>query len=574
MNTKQMYWKVTDREGNPIKPLEFEGKTQADVVKEIIEAFGSYDIVFFISPTGTGKSLIAVNVIANAFSAGIIVVPTKHLQKQYFNDFNPETGKFKIPGVDIRFILGRNNFKCPYADNKLPCSAPVLPCIRKLEEGEVRYKVASECPYWCPRYPAHLESVIDKVEAQIEKMPVSYKTASGEYVIFMGDDPEEDCPYLRQYRAYVESNIIVMNDKLWLIETLAKRKPIWIGGVEIIDEVDGFISQLTSALTISERTFKDYFTKDLKRKWEYIMRLGNGVTREAVFEFTSELEKRLENMSEGNEEIESLMWKVKRINDEFDDYIIRVETEKKKRKLYFFYKNVKQYLRKILNLSNGKILGMSATLQDKKVLDEYYGFDNYTIIYGRSKFPGKIYLLKTKRWWITHRNWDAIEEKVIREANRVIKKAEEHKLKTLVQVHAFKYVDKLGVPVDSADKDYFNEWINGNILTLASTRLKRGVDLKYDKCRILCIIKHPYPDKEDLKIKHLFEVLPEELAHAVYKDMARRELIQQIGRGLRHDDDWVILAVFDQLALEVLKKENLWEIEEVSSIEEVIKAHS
>lgn len=572
MNTT-MYWKVTDREGNPIKPLEFEGKTQADVVKEIIEAFGSYDIVFFISPTGTGKSLIAVNVIANAFSAGIIVVPTKHLQKQYFNDFNPETGKFKIPGIDIRFILGRNNFKCPYANNKLPCSAPVLPCIRKLEEGEVRYKVASECPYWCPRYPAHLESVIDKVEAQIEKMPISYKTASGEYVIFMGDDPEEDCPYLRQYRAYVESNIIVMNDKLWLIETLAKRKPIWIGGVEIIDEVDGFISQLTSALTISERTFKDYFTKDLKRKWEYIMRLGNRATREMIFDFTFNLEKVLEAKNNGEEEIEGLLWKIRRINDEFDDYIIKIENEKSRRKIYFFYKNVKQYLRKILNLSNGKILGMSATLQDKKVLDEYYGFDNYTIIYGKTKFPGKIYLLNTKRWYITHKNWDKIQDSVIKETEKVVKEAEKHKLKTLIQVHAFKYIKKLKISIDSAENDAFEYWINGKILTIASTRLKRGTDLKDDLCRVLIIQKCPFPDKSDLRIKHLFEVLPEELAHAVYKDMARRELIQQVGRALRHEKDWVILVCFDKIALEMLKKEKLWEIEEVSSIEEVIKAH-
>ena len=127
MKCQEMYWNVTDREGNPVNPLEFEGRTQADVVKEIIDAFGSYDIVFFVSPTGTGKSLIAMNVIANAFSAGIVVVPTKHLQKQYYNDFNPESGKFKIPGIDIRFILGRNNFRCPNVENTLRCDHPSLP---------------------------------------------------------------------------------------------------------------------------------------------------------------------------------------------------------------------------------------------------------------------------------------------------------------------------------------------------------------------------------------------------------------------------------------------------------------
>jgi len=567
LNIQQMYWNVTDREGNPVKPLEFEGKTQADVVKEIIEAFGSYDIVFLKSPTGTGKALIGMQVIANAFSAGIIVVPTKHLQKQYYNDFNPESGKFKIPGINVQFILGRNNFRCPYVENTLRCDHPSLPCIRRLRHYEPRYRAALECPMWCPRYPAKMEEIIKKIEKKSGKMPIPYRTAGGEYVIFMGDDPEEDCPYLRQYRAYVESNVIIMNDKLWLIETLAKRKPIWIGGCEVVDEIDDVLQKLTTASTLSERRIKNLLDKKLKKEWNRIMQIGNSIDRESIKRFLFDLEKRLESMRD-NEDVENLLWRIRRINDEIDDYIIRVED--KERKIYFFYRDVKAYLRKILRWSNAKILGMSATLQDEKVLREYYGFDNYTIIYGKRKYPGKIYLLDTKRWWITHRNWERIEERVVEEAKRVIKEAEKHKLKTLIQAHAFKYVDKLGVLVDSAEKDVYEEWLKGKFLTLASTRLKRGVDLKDELLRVMQILKHPYPDKSDLRIKHLFEVLPEELAHAVYKDMARRDLIQQIGRGLRHENDWIILAVFDKIALEVLKSEDLWEIEEVSGIEEVI----
>lgn len=571
MKCQELYWKVTDREGNPVKPLEFEGKTQADVVKEIIEAFGSYDVVFLKSPTGSGKALIGMEVIANAFSAGIIVVPTKHLQRQYYNDFNSETGKFKISGIDIRFILGRNNFRCPYVENTLRCDHPSLPCIRKLKPYEPRYRSAIECPMWCPRYPARMEEVIKKIEKKSGKMPIPYRTAGGEYVIFMADDPEEDCPYLRQYRAYVESNVIIMNEKLWLIETLARRKPIWIGGCEVWDEADLLIERLTTASTLSDRRIKNLLDDELKREWNRIMRIGNSIDRESVKRFLINLERRLESMRD-NENIENLLWRIKRINDEIDEYIIRVED--KERKIYFFYRDVSGYIRKILRNSNAKILGMSATLQDKKVLEEYYGFDNYTIIYGKKKYPGKIYLLNTKRWWITHRNWERVEEKVVEEAKRVIKEAEKHKLKTLIQVHAFKYVDKLGVPVDSAEKDVYEEWLNGKILTLASTRLKRGADLKDELLRVLQILKMPFADKSDLRIKHLFEVLQDELAHAVYKDMARRELIQQVGRGLRHDNDWVVLAVFDKIALEVLNNENLWEMEEVRSIEEVVKART
>ena len=551
---------MLNRENKLVKPLQFEGKTQLDVVKEIVEAFDSYDFVFLISPTGTGKSLIALATIYNAFSNGIVVVPTKHLQKQYYNDYNPLNGKFRIPNLRINFILGRNNFICPYTGRR--CDDPTLPCTRKLDEDERRFDVAKECPLWSPRYPKKLAN---KVKYAIGKEYARYNTAFGEWVIFYSDIPEDDCPYLRQYyEAYINSEVIVMNDRLWLIETLARRKPIWYRAVEVIDEVDYLLDRLVKGFTVRYSDIKKFLDKETDQKWKELMEMRY-VEPEDVFDVMFDvlrcLEKALTNA-------ESLYYKVNRIIEDFDELVYRIDA--KEQKLYFFYRSPARYVQHIFELSNQKILGMSATLQDVKVLTDYYGFkkDNFTIIKGKVKFPGKIYLLNNRRWWISYKNWEKIKKDVIKETKRVVSEGVKHGYRVLVQAHAFKYVNELGLPIDDAKHDYFEKWLKGEMKALASTRVKRGVDInkKYAP-KLLVVPKFPLPDRESMQIKCLFETLPEDLANAVYYDMARRDLIQQVGRVLRSDDDWAVIAIMDNLALKVLEESKCWEIKRIGGLD-------
>jgi len=488
-----MRWEVLNSKGEKVPPLEFEGKTQFDVVREIIEAFDSYNKVFYISPTGTGKSLIALMTIWNRFSNGIIVVPTKHLQKQYYRDYNPISGKFRIPNLRINFILGRNNFICPLTGK--PCNDPNLPCTQKLGEDETRYEVAAKCPYWNPRYPSHLAN---KVKYRIGREYETYITASGRWAIFYSGNPKDDCPYLRQYyESYLNSEVVVMNDKLWLIETLARRKPIWFGGIEIVDEVDLFLERLVRGYIIRYDRIKKYMDSKLKKEWDWVIQ-GRFVEREDVFELVFDLLSKLENRI--GEEAETLYHKVNRIVDDFDMMVYKID--KKENKIYFFYKRPSQFINRLFRLSNRYFLGMSATLQDVQILKEYFGFkdDEFTIIYGKKKFPGKIYLLKTKRWWISHKNWKTIEPKVVKEVKSIIKKGVEKDFRVLVQAHAFKYVDKLGIPLDDAKHDYFDKWLKGEIKAIASTRTKRGVDLRKELIprKLLIIPKFPLPDKESI----------------------------------------------------------------------------
>src|SRR3989344_5519203 len=74
--------------GEKLGPLKFSnGKTQEDVVKEVLDAIEKENKIIFIRGVcGTGKSAIALNIAKN-FRKSTIIVPIKSLQEQYEKDY-------------------------------------------------------------------------------------------------------------------------------------------------------------------------------------------------------------------------------------------------------------------------------------------------------------------------------------------------------------------------------------------------------------------------------------------------------------------------------------------------------
>src|SRR3989344_1578856 len=85
-------WDLNDEKG-PITPLKFSnGKTQTDIVNEILELIKEgTKTIFLHGACGTGKSAIALN-IARKLGKSSIIVPVKALQRQYEDDYT--TNKF------------------------------------------------------------------------------------------------------------------------------------------------------------------------------------------------------------------------------------------------------------------------------------------------------------------------------------------------------------------------------------------------------------------------------------------------------------------------------------------------
>lgn len=325
-------WSLFEDEKS-LEPLVFSnGKSQKDVVKEVLDAVGNgHKIIFIRGMCGTGKSAIALN-LARKLGRASIIVPIKSLQEQYSKDYSGKKYIMKDgKKLKIQSIVGRKNFKCRYlqenpqetlikkeknaklsdifagkkelSSNDKTCDNIFLPCKIEIKEknlGKIknyikknpslnltnfesvsdvkRMSIAPICPYW---------SLIISEDYEIKKFKdarkIKYSGLGKEFVIYQR---KKGCGFYDQYEAYSDADVLIFNSMKYKLETLMDRKPAT--DVEIIDECDDFLDSfankerininrlLFSLNTIfseddeSEKILKELIdiTNTLKRKFE------------------------------------------------------------------------------------------------------------------------------------------------------------------------------------------------------------------------------------------------------------------------------------------------------------------
>ncbi|HOH03944.1 MAG TPA: helicase C-terminal domain-containing protein [Candidatus Pacearchaeota archaeon] len=297
-----MTWNLYEK-GKFLEPLKFSnGKTQEDVVKEVIQAVKEGNKIIFIhGKCGTGKSAIALN-IARELGKSSIVVPSKALQQQYKRDY--EENKYilnsKNKKLKISVITGRNNHKCKFLeDNKnaipeqkkevnsklydifegrreklqeliskdVSADNKNIPCKIELKEKNFnrlkeylkqnkkiniknfekvsdikRMSVAPVCPYWSPVVPEEYD-----VKNLDEKEKIKYRGLKNKNFYFYKRKP--GCGFYEQFNSYVDSDIIVFNSLKYKLESALNRKPCT--EVEIIDECDEFLDSFSNQRNIN-----------------------------------------------------------------------------------------------------------------------------------------------------------------------------------------------------------------------------------------------------------------------------------------------------------------------------------
>lgn len=562
-----MVWGLYEGSGGPLPPRRFRnGKTQEDAVDEVIEAFDDHRIVFLKGGVGSGKSIIGATV-AGALGSGAINVPVKALQEQYESDYG---GRLLIDlgrgPLKFGVLKGRDNFDCRFASRELGferrCSSRDLPCTTPLGGGTPRWKIARKCEYWSPVYSS----------------PVRALQKEGGCTVFTYDTPEGrqhfhrrvgGCPYYDQNRHYLEADILLYNNSKWHADTNMGKKPL--AGVEVFDEGDLFLDGLNLHTPITRRMISTFLreAESAQAELQGSGRSGEGREVAEQAERVEELFRRFtgtgrpsgpRSFEGGAEELTSELHQLlKALDTDFArDLASRLELLLKYRevasfqvergKADFFVAEPSVMLEDMLERSSGRILFMSATFHRESVLREVFGIEDYAMVEGETTIPGRVYRRRAggERWV----NWKKWQGREFREGywstlKDILGRAERP---TLVQVHSYQYLPEGdgygGIPSrgelrESDQEESYQYFRGGGREVLFSTKTDRGVDLPGDSCRSIVMLKHPFPSLKDPVLMAMRRKLGEKAFWSYYSDLARREMLQQVGRGLRSAGDWV-----------------------------------
>ncbi len=610
------YWSLY-HQGKKLEPLKFSnGKTQEDIVREIVESIQDGNKIIFLHGTcGTGKSAIALN-IARQLGRTSIVVPVKGLQKQYENDYMNEKYLLNKDGEKMRIamITGRENHDSIIRPG-VSCADSTLPDTIKITEknfGELRkyyfnnplisnkgepmiddlrrISIAPSNPYWSPIAPAEIE-----LKQLRDARKIKYKGINGKDFIFY--HRKEGCSYYDQYLAYVDADVIIFNSAKYKTELALGRKPET--EVEIIDEADEFLDSLAIQKEINLRhlqyslqmlnTDNPKAREAIKKTLEYIVleerhKAATGVNEEKIFKITeTHFGKMLEVLARSPDlEAEILTDELNYSNKALEaakDFVgvedIYLTYRKKEGDIYvtLVSTDLSKKVNEIIN-NNKALVFMSGTLHSSEVLKNIFGIADYKIVEAETIHQGNVRAVRTGK------EFDC-SYKMLREAGARKKYLEalnycmeNAKNPTLIHVNAYNDLpseeemwnmdflsDSKLISKNELEKMQEEDKTGGRIMEFKSgktpylftTKCSRGIDFPGEICNSVIFTKYPNPNVNGTFWKVLQET-HKNYYWDFYFDKARREFLQRIYRAVRSEKDSVYVLSPDLRVLNAAKK--------------------
>jgi Rad3-related DNA helicase len=120
------------------------------------------------------------------------------------------------------------------------------------------------------------------------------------------------------------------------------------------------------------------------------------------------------------------------------------------------------------------------------------------------------------------------------------------------------------------DAWYINRWQNDEADVLLSPALTDGIDLADEQCRWQALVKVPYPNPTNARVDAR---LDEPDGDRWYFETTAQSIIQAVGRGVRHDEDYCTFYVLDESYFDVRRKASFpeWFLDAEAQIDVVSK---
>ena len=607
------YWNLYEGD-KALAPLKFtNGKTQEDVVKEIVDLSEKHKVIFLHGTCGSGKSAIALNV-ARILGKSSIVVPVKALQNQYEEDYITKKNIRKQDGskMKIAMITGKSNhdsiikpgISC--ADNSLPENIKITernydqlkdyarenpfidnPSIALKDMRRVT--VAAANPYWSPIVPEEYE-LKSLEDAQKHK----YVGANGKNYVFY--HRKKGCSYYDQYIAYLKADAIIFNSAKYIAELSLGRKPLT--EVDIIDEADDFLDsffkQAELNLTMLLASLKNIYPESLKArngidKIKLLIELEEknkrllGIDEDQVFHISDTklkniLKEFIENVElEAEITIDELSYSNKALeaarnfeNSLEDLYMTFKKDDDSNIIVNLVSTNLSGKFQDLLNKTKTLVF-MSGTLHSDNIIKNIFGIKDYAVVHAEELNFGSISIIKTgKEFDCKYTNFASKKYSRKDYLHSLAKSLEYAKKPTLIHIHAFKDLPserelefyELDMMNSQKIRDLQREDKTGSAISdfkkgvfdeLFSTKCSRGIDFPGETCNSVIFTKYPNPNVRGTFWQVLKKTNPN-YYWEFYKDKAWREFLQRIYRALRFPEDKVNVLSPDSRVLDAVYK--------------------
>ncbi|HXZ90812.1 MAG TPA: ATP-dependent DNA helicase [Candidatus Dormibacteraeota bacterium] len=489
---------------------------QREAIAATIQAYRSgKKCVIIVAPTGFGKSYLAAAF--TSITKSFYVTPQLALIDQLISD----------PNLRARFvdIKGRQNYKCHYNPQRGvhvgKCVTDGYPCNERLDV----------CPYWMQKHlalqaPSVLMSLAYLILEGTTEGSETYLGRRDLLVLDEAHNLEEHClnhvslkfspfsvPYEVYHKLLPDLKKVGSRSELdaFLAETADYLK-LMLGRLQTKSE-QGEISLLEAEnKTLMERFIESYtlFTFS-NSEWVWEIR-NDQLLLQPVF---------------AKEFMKDLVWK------RGEHYLISSAT----------ILDPEQYveltgLTDLLEMDEIEILNIPSTFppENRPIIDATVG-------------P------------LTKQQWDDNMPQAVVAVEEIL-----HKEKGNVAIHAHSYRHqralisnlspnlKRRLIVHSADdrEEKLQEWMRSRGKVFVSVAFNEGQDWKYDVCSAQILLKAPFPDLGDRRVKRRLELGYRQW----YQNQAMLEIIQAYGRAVRAEDDAARFYVVDGSCTDLIK--NSW----------------
>jgi len=509
--------KLTIEDVLPFFPSSTMRKYQKEIITRTVQAYQSRKkCVVVIAPTGFGKSL--VNAAFTSVTKSFYVTPQLALIDQLLADPNLR-GRF----VEIK---GRQNYQCYYSPRRGvhlgKCVTEGYPCTERLDV----------CPYWMQKHLA--------LQAPSVLMSLAY-------LIFEGTTEGSE--------TYLGTRpLLVLDEAHNLEEQCLNHVSLKFTPFSVPYEI--YHKLLPNLKKVGTRVELDVFLADVAGYLKLMLgRLETKSEQNALSLIEAEdkqlMERFLENYNLFMFSNSEWVWEVR------NDQLLLQPVFAREFMKNLVWKRGENYL-----ISSATILDPEEYLKLNGLTD-LLKEDEIEILEAPSTFPPENRpIIDATVGPLTMQQWDnnmplavaAVEKILHKEKGNVAIHSHSYRHQRALVAHlSHKFQRRLIVHTGEDREERLQEWMKSRGKVFVSVAFNEGQDWKYDVCEAQILLKVPFADIGDRRVKRRLE-----LGHRQwYLNQAMLEVIQAYGRAVRAEDDVARFYVVDGSCTELIR--NTWQ---------------